>query len=66
MAAREKGVELTAIGRERKRMRASFGIDAPELLHRPCVEYVDGARAANGNVDTSVRTIDEHDIWRAT
>src|SRR5262245_24831102 len=65
MAGREKGVELAAVGCERKRMRARFCSNASELLHRPRVEYVDGARAANGNVETSVRTIEEHDVWRA-
>ena len=65
MAGREKGVELPAIGCERKRMRAFFGSDAPELLHRLRVEYVDGAWPANGNVETSVRAIEEHDVWRA-
>jgi hypothetical protein len=66
MTGREKGVELAAIGCERKRVRAFLGSDAPELLHRLCVEYVYGARAADGNIKASVHAIEEHDIWRAT
>ena len=64
MVGGEEGVKLAATGCEGKRVRALFGRDASELLHRLRVEDVDGARAAYGDIKAFAHAIEEHDIDR--
>src|SRR5262245_48116527 len=65
MTGGEKGVELVASWCERKRVRTLFRRNAPELLHRFCVEDVYDAWVPNGHVEAVACAIEEHDIGGA-
>src|SRR5262245_58746248 len=62
MGGGEKGVELVAGGRERKRVRPLFCGDGSDLLHRIRVEHVHDPWVPNGHVEAVAYAIEEHNI----
>src|SRR5262249_2456358 len=66
MAHGQKRINLVAGRTQCKGVGPLFGCYARELLHRLRVEYVDGARVSDGNVEALVYAIKKHNVWRST